>query len=97
MKNDYLMNFDPADLLTSDEAIALFLSDAFESGDTACIAQSLGLIAHTRGIDEIARETGLSCERLDRAFTDGGNPTLKTTLAVMKALGLELVARPASA
>ncbi len=31
--NDRLTNFDPAELLDSDEAIAAFMADAFESGD----------------------------------------------------------------
>ena len=42
---------------------------------------------------EIARQTGLSREQLYRSFSKGGNPTLKTTLAVMKALGVELSAK----
>jgi probable addiction module antidote protein len=38
----------------------------------------------------IAAETGLSREQLYRSFSEKGNPTLKTTLAVMKVLGIEL-------
>jgi probable addiction module antidote protein len=38
----------------------------------------------------IATETGLSREQLYRSFSEQGNPTLKTTLAVMKALGFGL-------
>ena len=37
--------------------------------------------------------TGLSREQLYRSFSENGNPTLKTTLAVMKALGLDLTAK----
>jgi probable addiction module antidote protein len=32
-------------------------------------------------------------EQLYRSFSENGNPTLKTTLAVMKALGIELTAK----
>jgi len=39
---------------------------------------------------QIAAQTGLSREQLYRSFSESGNPTLKTTLAVMKALGLDL-------
>jgi probable addiction module antidote protein len=46
---------------------------------------------------QIARQTGLSREQLYRSFSDRGNPTLKTTLAVLKALGLELTTRVAHA
>jgi probable addiction module antidote protein len=95
--SDRLTNFDPAELLDSDEAIAAFMGDAFESGDAGYIAQALGVVARARGMSEIARETGLSREQLYRSFSARGNPTLKTTLAVMKALHIELTAKPAGA
>jgi probable addiction module antidote protein len=46
-------------------------------------------------MSEIARETGLSREQVYRSLGKRGNPTLRTTLAVMRALGFEMVARPA--
>lgn len=88
-----LMRFDPAEVLTSDEAIAAFMADAFESGDAGYIAHALGVVARAKGMAQIAGETGLSREQLYRSFSERGNPTLKTTLAVMKALGVELTAR----
>ena len=48
-----------------------------------------------KGMSELARQTGLSCEQLYRSFSEEGNPTLRTLLAVMKALGVEMSARPA--
>lgn len=42
---------------------------------------------------EVARNTGLSREQLYRSLSADGNPTLKTTLAVLKALGIELTAK----
>ncbi len=35
----------------------------------------------------------LSREQLYRSLSESGNPTLKTTIAVMKALGIELAAK----
>lgn len=93
--NDRLTSFDPAELLDSDESLAAFMADAFESGDAGYIAQALGVVARARGMSEIARETGLSREQLYRSFSARGNPTLKTTLAVMKALHIDLTAKPA--
>ncbi len=95
--NDRWTNFDPAELLDSDEAVAAFMADAFESGDAGYIAQALGVVARARGMSEIARETGLSREQLYRSFSARGNPTLKTTLAVMKALHIDLTAKPGEA
>lgn len=48
-----------------------------------------------KGMSELARQTGLSCEQLYRSFSEeGNNPTLRTLPAVMKALGVEMSARP---
>lgn len=66
---------------------------AFESNDVAYIAYALGVVARAKGMAQIATETGLSREQLYRSFSENGNPTLKTTLAVMRALGLELTAK----
>ena len=49
-----------------------------------------------KGMGELARQTGPSCEQLYRSFSEeGNNPTLRTLPAVMKALGVEMSARPA--
>ncbi len=85
--------FDPAEGLTSDEAIAAFMADAFESGDAGYIAHALGVVARAKGMAQISSQTGLSREQLYRSFSERGNPTLKTTLAVMKALGIEMTAK----
>ncbi len=89
-----LTSFDPAEALTSDEAIAVFMAEAFASEDAGYIAHALGVVARAKGMAQIAKETGLSREQLYRSFSENGNPTLKTTIAVMKALGIELSARP---
>ena len=90
-----LTTFDPAEMLTSAEAIAAFMADAFETEDAGYIAHALGVVARAKGMTQIAKETGLSREQLYRSFSKSGNPTLKTTIAVMKALGVELRAQPA--
>lgn len=91
--SEKLSSYDPAEDLSSDEAIASFIEQAFETNDAAYIAHALGVVARAKGMTQIAGETGLSREQLYRSFSDTGNPTLKTTLVVMNALGLELTAK----
>ena len=91
-----LTTFDPAEMLTSGEAISVFMSDAFATEDAGYIAHALGVVARAKGMTQIAKDTGLSREQLYRSFSKSGNPTLKTTIAVMKALGVELRAQPLS-
>ena len=90
-----LTNYDPATALVDDNEIAFFMSDAFATGDAAYIAKALGVVARAKGMADIASKTGLSREQLYRSFSENGNPTLKSTLAVMKALGIELAAKVA--
>lgn len=89
-----LTPYDPAEDLGSPEAIALFMADALQTGDAAYIASAIGTAARARGMSQIAQETGLSREQLYRSLSANGNPTLKTTLAILKSLGVELTARP---
>ena len=42
------------------------------------------------GLGAVATETGISREALYRALSAKGNPTLKTILAVLKAVGMRL-------
>ena len=88
-----LTTYDPTEDLTSAEAIAMFMAEAFETGDPAYVAHALGVVVRAKGMAAIARKTGLSREQLYRSFSESGNPTLKTTLAVMKALGIDLTAK----
>ena len=85
--------WDPAEFLTSDEAIAEYLTLSLESDDPREIAQALGAVARARGgIAQLARETGLSRKSLYRALSDTGNPELGTVLKVLHALGVRLSA-----
>ncbi|SEF11711.1 probable addiction module antidote protein [Rhizobiales bacterium GAS191] len=88
-----LYDFDPADMLKTDEAIEVFLTDALETGDARHIAAALGVVARAKGMTKIARKTGLAREQLYKSLSETGNPTLETTLAVMKAVGFEITGK----
>lgn len=92
-----LSTYDPAAALVDDEEIVAFMADAFETGDALYVAKALGVVARAKGMTEIARKTGLSREQLYRSFSENGNPTLKTTFAVMRALGIDMTAKAHSA
>jgi len=93
MKKQHIHDYDPATALDNQEAIATFMADALETGDAAYIAKALGVVARAKGMTVIAEETGLSREQLYRSFSEEGNPTLKSTLAVMRAIGVDLTAK----
>ena len=91
---EQIFEYDPAAALETEAAIAVFLADALETGNSAYVAKALGVVARAKGMTELAQQTGLSREQLYRSFSERGNPTLKTLLAVTRALGVDLTARP---
>ena len=92
-----LTTYDPAEDLGSDAAIAIFMAEAFQTNDVGYISNALGVVARAKGMAQIAHQTGLSREQLYRSFSEKGNPTLKTTLAVMNALGIQLTTKISTA
>jgi len=55
-----LTTYDPAEDLASDEAMATFMAEAFETNDASYIAHALGVVARAKGMAQIAGLTGLS-------------------------------------
>lgn len=82
--------WDPAERLTSREAIAAYLEAVFEEGDAGLIAAALGDVARSRGMTEVARAAGVTRDTLYKTLTKDGDPRLSTFLGVAKALGLKL-------
>lgn len=76
------------------EAQLEILADAFERGDPIHLARTLGIVARARGMTRIAREAGVTREALYKALSENGDPKLSTLLGVMKALGVQLTAKP---
>lgn len=93
---DKLYTYDSAETLDGPEAIAVFMADAFETGDASYIAKAIGVVAKARGMADLARDTGLARQQLYKSLSEDGNPTLKTMLAVTSALGLKIVVKPAA-
>jgi probable addiction module antidote protein len=89
--------FDASEYLDDPESQAELLADAFESGDAAYITHALGIIARARGMSSIAKDAGVTREALYKALSETGDPKLSTLLGVMKALGVQLSAKPAAA
>lgn len=91
-----LTPYDPATALVDPEEMAVFLSDALETGDVTYVSKALGVCAQAKGMAEVSRQTGISCEDLAISFSDAGKLTLATTIAVTRVLGLKLSAKVGS-
>ncbi|MGN8157951.1 addiction module antidote protein [Salinisphaera sp. RV14] len=82
--------FDPSRHLDTTADMAMYLDMVLEYNDGRLLSQALGDIARSRGMSDLARQTGLSRESLYRALSDQGNPNLATLMKIFNALGLRL-------
>jgi probable addiction module antidote protein len=89
--------FDAAEYLDSPQAVADYLSEAFETGDDDFITQAIGTVARAQGRSGVARDAGVSRENLYRALGANGKPEFATVMKVLDALGVQLVAKPKAA
>jgi len=87
--------FDMAEYLEDDQAIAEYLTIVMEENDPALLAAALGDIARARGMNDIAKASGLGREALYKALRPGAKPRFETIQRVCAALGVKLTAVPA--
>lgn len=92
-----LPEFDMAEHLDSDQAIAEYLTIVMEENDPGELTHALGVIARARGMSEVARAAGLTREALYKALRPNSQPRFDTIARVCTALGVKLVAQPAAA
>ena len=88
-----LPEFDIAEHLDSDQAMAEYLTIVLEENDPAALAGALGSIARARGMSEIAKASGTTREALYRALRPDALPRFDTISRVCTALGVKLVAQ----
>ena len=89
--------FDAAEALDTPEAVAEYVTAAFETNDPSFIAKAIGTAARARGMSEIAREAGLSRENLYRSLDGETKAEFSTIVRVLDALGIRLAAEPKTA
>ena len=91
-----LPEFDMAEHLDSDQAIAEYLSIVLEENDPAEFAHALGTIARAKGMTEVARASGLTREALYKALRPTSQPRFDTIMKVIHSLGLKISVQPAA-
>ena len=93
--SEKLLPFDMARYLSSDEAIAEYLTQVLADGDSDELLSAIGHIAKAKGMAQVAKDAGLGRESLYKALAPGAKPRFDTILRVARALGVTLIATPA--
>lgn len=89
-----LPEFDAAEYLDDEQAIADYISIILEENDASLLAAALGDVAKARGMAAIAHSSGLTREALYKALRPDAQPRFDTISRVCAALGVKLTAVP---
>ena len=87
-----LIDFDLSSYLDSDEAIAEYLTQVLNGGDTKEFLRAISYIAKAKGMTEVSKKTGLSRPSLYKIFADDAKPRFETIMKILKSFGIRLEA-----
>lgn len=84
--------WDSAEYIKTDADRTAYLEACLEEApdDPVFIAHALGVVARSRNMSQLARDTGLTREGLYKALSEQGNPSFDTVLKVVRAMGYQL-------
>jgi len=82
--------WDPAEVITTKERVIAFLEEALEENDPDFLLETIGHIARSKGMAQIAREMNLDRVGLYKSLSPDGNPSFKTIYKLFDILGLQM-------
>ncbi|HEX4479496.1 MAG TPA: addiction module antidote protein [Rudaea sp.] len=82
-----LYPFDMADYLKTPEQVEVYLQVVLEENDPELFQESLGIVARSKGMQAIARQSKTTRAGLYKALSAAGNPEFATVVRVVEALG----------
>jgi probable addiction module antidote protein len=82
--------YDPAEYIETKEDVIAYLEAALEENDSEFLFKTIGYIARSKGMAQIAKELNLNREGLYTALSPQGNPSFITIARVLDNLGFQL-------
>jgi len=83
-------DYDPAEYITTKERVIAFLEEALEENDPDFLLETIGHIARSKGMAQIAKELNVDRVGLYKSLAPDGNPSFKTVFRLIDLLGLQL-------
>ena len=82
--------YDPAEYIETREDVIAFLEGALEENDPEFLLETIGHIARSKGMAQIAKELNIDRAGLYKSFSQDGNPYFFTVVKVLDNLGFKL-------
>ena len=88
--------WDPARYIETKEDVIAHLEAALEENDNELLLRTIGHIARSKGMTQIANELGVTREKLYKSLSLKGRPSLETVIKLFDILGLQIKLVPKS-
>ena len=82
-----IRKYDSADYINTKDDVAACLAVSLAENDAAFFLKTIGIIARSKGMTQIARELNLCRESLYQSLSPDGNPSFETVMRVLDILG----------
>ncbi|MDR1469429.1 MAG: putative addiction module antidote protein [Spirochaetaceae bacterium] len=82
--------WDPAEFIDTKEDVFAHLEIALEDGDMNFLLKTIGYIARSEGMAQIAHELGVTREGLYESLSPSGTPSFETVLKLLDMSGFRL-------
>jgi probable addiction module antidote protein len=83
-------DWDLADTLETKEDIIACLEVAMAESNTKFLFETLGALARSKGMAQIARELGVTREGLYKSLSPDGHPSFETVIKLLDVLGMRM-------
>ncbi|MDR1218438.1 MAG: putative addiction module antidote protein [Treponema sp.] len=83
-------DWDPAEIIETKEDVIAFLDGALQEDDPEFLLKTIGHIARSKGMVQLAKELNLNRKGLYKAFSEKGNPSFLTVVKILDNLGFRL-------
>jgi probable addiction module antidote protein len=85
-----LIEFDISQYLNSNEIIAEYLSQVLLDGDMKELITAIGNVAKAKGINKIAKDTGINKDNIYNIFKVDAEPQFYTVMKILNSFNLKL-------
>jgi probable addiction module antidote protein len=90
MAKVFVSDWNPAEIIETKEDVIAFLEGALKENDSEFLLKTIGHIARSKGMVQLAKELNLNRKGLYKAFSGKGNPSFLTVVKVLDNLGFRL-------
>ena len=89
--------YDPAEYIEDRDDVIAHLEVALQENDPDFLLRTIGDIARSKGMTQIAKELGIDRKGLYKALALDGNPSFRTVFKLFDLLGLRVKLEPKAA